>query len=119
LKLNGAHQLLVYADDVNVLGGSARIVKEKAEASVVVSKEDGLEVNADKTTYMIVSGDQNAGRFHSIKIDSSSIERVVELKYLGKNLTNQNYIQEAINSRLRSGNDCYHSVRNLLSFSLL
>jgi hypothetical protein len=71
----------------------------------VTSKEVGLEVNADKITYMIVSGDHNAGRFHSIKTDSSSIERVVEFKYLGKSLTNQNYIQEAINTRLKSGND--------------
>jgi len=35
------------------------------------------------------------------------------------NLTNQNFIQEEIKSRLKSGNDCYHSVQNLLSASLL
>jgi len=49
LKLNGTHQLLVYADDVNVLGGSLHTVKENAEALIVASKENGLEVNADKT----------------------------------------------------------------------
>ena len=32
LKLNGTHQLLAYADDVNILGGSAHTVKENAEA---------------------------------------------------------------------------------------
>jgi hypothetical protein len=48
LKLNGSHQLLVYADDVNILGGSVHTVKENAEALVVASKEIGLEVNADK-----------------------------------------------------------------------
>ena len=47
LKLNGTHQLLVYADDVNVLGGGVHTVKKNAEALVVVSKEIGLEVNAD------------------------------------------------------------------------
>jgi len=56
LKLNGTHQLLAYADDVNILGGSVHTVKENAEA-----KETGLEVNADKTKYMIMSRDQNAG----------------------------------------------------------
>ena len=48
---NGTHQLLAYADDVNILGGSAHTVKENAEALllVVATKEIGLEVNADKT----------------------------------------------------------------------
>ena len=76
LKLNGTHQLLAYADDVNILGGSVHTVKENAEAFIVVTKETGLEVNADKTKYMIMSRDQNAGRSHSMKTDNSSIERV-------------------------------------------
>ena len=53
LKLNGTHQLLAYADDVNILGGSICTVKENAEALVVATKEIGLEVNADKTKYMV------------------------------------------------------------------
>ena len=61
LKLNGTHQLLVYADVVNILGGSMHTVKENAEALIAASKEIGLEVNADKTKYMVMSGDQNAG----------------------------------------------------------
>jgi len=53
-ELNGTHQLLAYANDVKILGGSVYTVKENAEALVVASKETGLEVNADKTKYMIV-----------------------------------------------------------------
>ena len=68
LKLNGTHQLLVYTDDVNILGGSVHTVNENAEALVVASKEIGLEVNADKTKYMVMSRDQNAGRSHSMKL---------------------------------------------------
>jgi len=49
LKLNGTHQLLAYADDVNILAGNAHTVKENAEALVVATKETGLEVNDDKT----------------------------------------------------------------------
>jgi len=51
LKLNSTHQLLVYADDVNILGGSVDTVKENGEALVVVSIETGQEVNADKSKY--------------------------------------------------------------------
>ena len=75
LKLNGTHQLLVYADDVNISEGSVQPVKENAEASIVASKEIGLEVNADKTKYKVMSRDQNAGQSHSMKIDNSSSER--------------------------------------------
>jgi len=110
---------LAYADDVNILGGSVHTVKENAEALVVATKEIGLEVNADKTKYMIMSRDQKAGRSHSMKIDNRSIERVEEFKYLGTTLTNTNSIQEEIKSRLKVGNACYYSVQNLLSSSLV
>ena len=83
------------------------------------TRETGLEVNADKTKYMVMSRDQNAGRIHSVWIDNCTFERVEEFKYLKTTLTNQNSIVEEIKSRLKSGNACYHSVQNLLSFRLL
>jgi hypothetical protein len=96
LNLNGTHQLLAYADDVNILGGSVHIVKEDAEALVVATKETGLEVNADKTKYMVKSRERNAGRDDSVKNDNSSIEKVEEFKYLGTMLSDQNSITERI-----------------------
>ena len=59
LKLNGTHQLLVYAGDT--LGRSLHTIKITPEALIVASKEIGLKVNADKTTYMVMFRDQNAG----------------------------------------------------------
>jgi hypothetical protein len=70
LKLNGTHQLLVYADDVNALSGSGHTIKKITEPLLVGSKEIGLEVNADKSKYMVMSRDQNAGRSHNIKTDN-------------------------------------------------
>jgi len=55
LKLNGTHQLLVYADDVDILGGSVHIVEKDTKVLVVASTEIGLEVNVDKTKYMVMS----------------------------------------------------------------
>jgi hypothetical protein len=55
LKLNGTHQLLAYADDINILGGSVHAVKKNTEALVAATKEIGLEVNADKTKHMVMS----------------------------------------------------------------
>ena len=99
MKLNGTHQLLAYADDVNILRGSIHTVKENAEALVAAAREIGLELSAAKTKYMVMSRDQNAGRIHSVRMDNSTFERVEEFKYLGTTLTNQNAIQKEIKSR--------------------
>jgi sorting nexin-29 len=119
LQLNGTDQLLVYADDVNMLGGSVHSIKKNAEDLMIASKEICLEVNGEKTKYMIMSRNQNAGHRHNINVDNKSFERVEEFKYLGATLTNRKCIHEEIKSRLKSGNACYHSVQNLLSPRLL
>jgi hypothetical protein len=62
LKLNGTHQLLIYDGDVNILGVSVLTVQKNTEALVVTSKEIGLEVNADKSKYVVMSRDKNAGQ---------------------------------------------------------
>jgi hypothetical protein len=80
LKLNGTHQLLVYADDVNILGGSVHAIKKNTEALVDASKEIGLEVNAEKTKYMVMSRNQNAGQNHNIKLDNKSFGRVEQFR---------------------------------------
>jgi hypothetical protein len=54
-KLNGKHQLLVYADDINILRGSIHTIKKNTETLVLASKGTGLEENADKTKYMVMS----------------------------------------------------------------
>jgi hypothetical protein len=87
LKLNGTHQLLVYADDVKILSKSVPAIKKNTEALVVASKEIGLEVNAEKTKYMVMSRNQNAGQHRIMKIDNKSFERVEQFKYLGTTLS--------------------------------
>jgi len=78
----------------------------------LANKESGLVLNYDKSKYIVLSRDQNAGRSHSINADNSSIEMAEDFIYLGKTLTNQNFIQEEIKSRLKSGNACYDPVSN-------
>ena len=109
-------QLLAHADDVNILGGSIHTVKENADAA---TREIGLAVSADKTKYIVMSRDQNAGRIHSVRMDNSTFGRVEEFKYLGTTVMHQNSVPEEIKSRLRLGNACYHSVQNVLSTGLL
>jgi hypothetical protein len=88
-----------------MLGGGVHTIKKNAESSVAANKETGLEVNADKTKYMVMSRDQKAGR--------SYCKRLIIVPLKGWTiLTNQNSIQEEIKSILKSGNACYHSVQN-------
>jgi alkaline phosphatase len=108
------HVIADHANDANILGRNVHTIKKKTEDLVIASKEIGLEVNADKTKYMVMSWDQNAGRCHDIKINNRCFERVEQLRYLGTTLTNQNSIRKENKCRLKSQNVSYHSVQNTL-----
>jgi hypothetical protein len=70
------------------------------------SKEVGQEVIPEKTKYMLVLPSQKIEQDHGIKIVNRYYEDVVDLKYLGKTLTDQNCMHEEIKRRLNSGNAC-------------
>jgi hypothetical protein len=55
LELNGTHRVLIYADDVNLLGDSVNTIKENSETLIVSNRDIDLEINAEKTKYMIMS----------------------------------------------------------------
>jgi sorting nexin-29 len=119
LKLNGTHQLLAYADDVNLVGDNTDIIKKNTETSIDASNELGLQINVVKAKYTLLSRHQNIGQNRDIKITNRSFENVSQFKYLGMIVTNQNLIQEEIEMILNSGNTCYQSVQNLVSSRLL
>jgi hypothetical protein len=111
LKLNRTHKLLAYADDVNIVGRNIDTMKKNTEALLDASKEVGLEVNPEKTKYMLMSRSQKIGQKHSIKIANRSFEDMAKFKYLRTTLTVQNCIHEEIESRLNSGNACYQLIQ--------
>jgi hypothetical protein len=117
--LNGTHQHLAYADDVNLLADNIDTINKNTQTQIDASKEVGLEVNVEKTKCMWVSRDQNAGQNWEREIGNRSYENVSHFKYLGTTVKNQNMIQEEIKRRLNSGNARYHSVQNILSSRLL
>jgi hypothetical protein len=100
---------------VNLLGDNIDTINKIAQTLIDASKEVGLEVNVERTEYMLVSRDQNADQNRDIQTGNRSFENVSHFKYLGTIETNKNLIKEEIKSRLNSRNACYHSVHNLLS----
>jgi hypothetical protein len=77
------HQLLAYADDVNLLGDNKDTIKKNTETVIDASKEVGLEISVEKTKYMLHSCHQNVGQNRDIKKAYRSLENVSQFKYLG------------------------------------
>jgi hypothetical protein len=102
---------------VNLLEDNIDTKKKNTETSIDAFKEVDLEMNVEKTKYMLLTRQLNVGKNRDIK--NRSFESVSQFKYLGTTVTNQNLIKEEIKRRLNSGNACYHSVKSLLSCRLL
>jgi len=73
LELNGAHHLLFYTNDVNILGEHINTIKHSV-MHLMVGREIGLEVNTNKTKYIFMSRHQNAGENHNLLIDGKSFK---------------------------------------------
>jgi hypothetical protein len=119
LELNGIHQMLVWADDINLLGDSINTINKNIETFLEASRDVGLEINAEKAKYMMMYSHQKSGQNQNIRIANESFENVATFKYFGTTLTDQNEIHDEIKSRLNSGNVCYHPVQNLLFSRLI
>jgi hypothetical protein len=95
------------------LGDSINTIKENTESLLDHSRDISVEINAEKTKYVILSRHPNSGQNQNIRIANESFENVAKFKYLGRTLTNQNDIHDEIKNRLDPGSACYYSVQHL------
>jgi hypothetical protein len=95
LKLNGTHQLLAYADDVNLLGGNIDIIKRNTETLIDASTKVGLEIIVEKSKYMLLSRHQNVGQNLEIEMQTDCL-KMCEFKYLGTTVKNLNLIRKIL-----------------------
>jgi hypothetical protein len=73
--LNRKHQLVVYADNVNLLRSNINAIKENTEDLIGARKDFGVAVNTDKAKYMWMSRHHNARQNHNKEIAKRSFER--------------------------------------------
>jgi hypothetical protein len=74
---------MAYAEDVNLLGDNIGTINKRTETLIDACKKVGLEVNVQKTMYMLVSHYKNADQNRDIKIANRPYENVSQFKYLG------------------------------------
>ena len=98
--MNDTHQVLAYADDVNLIGDDIRTIERNADVLLKACKDIGLAVNTGKSKYMEIGHRGMIANVH-IKIGSNSYEKVKTFKYLGSLLTNQSSFQEEIKCRFK------------------
>jgi hypothetical protein len=104
---------------MNLMGDNTYTINKNTQTLIDDSREVSLEVDTEKTKYMLLSRHQNAGQIYDITIANRSFENVAQFKYVGSTVTNQNLFQEDCKRRLNSSSDCYHSVQKLLFYSLM
>jgi hypothetical protein len=93
---------------------TTNIIEENTDTLSEDSLNVGLETNAEKTKYMIISRHPNSGQNQNVRIANKSFENMAKFKYLGTTLTNQNDINDEIKGTLNLGNAYYYSTQNIL-----
>lgn len=113
--LNRTVQNLAFADDVDLVARSEKSLVASFKEMESGAKELGLNVNEEKTKYMISRTKADTGKY--ITIEDYSFERVPQFKYLGSIITEDNNTSVEIKARIAAANKSYYALLPLLSAS--
>ena len=107
VTLNGTTQILGYADDLDLLGDSREAVQINTRILLDAAKETGLEINEEKTKYMVMDRLGTSQEMGDLQVGRHTFEKVSEFRYLGTTVNDKNEIGTEINKRIHSGNACF------------
>jgi len=110
---NSTIPLLVYADDIVLMDESQDGVKRLCERLNDAAQKVGLQINEQKTEYMII-GRQN-WMYYVLEVDHFKFKRVNSFKYLGSIVSEKNDITKEVAARIQAGNRTYYSLVKILS----
>jgi hypothetical protein len=102
LKLNGTSAAVV-GYKVNLLGDNIDTITKNTETLIDASEEVGLQVNTEKTKYVLVFFHQNAGQNHDIIIANRRSENVAQFKELGYESYKLNFDSGGISEEIEFG----------------
>ena len=97
--MDGTHQVLAYADDVNLIGDDIRTIQRNTNMLLKSCKDIGSGLNTGKTKYRCRMSSRHDGNEH-IAVGNHLYEKGKTVKYLGSLLANQNSIPEEVKCRL-------------------
>jgi len=117
--LNWFNQLFVFADDVDLIGDDIDALRGNTYVLVEACDEIGLQVNIEKTKYIIIRRNAVNNGHRYITINNENIEKVNKFKYLGGYGAIKNEVTEEIKSRLPTRNACFYSVQKLPTSRLI
>ncbi|KAL4084379.1 hypothetical protein QTP88_028202 [Uroleucon formosanum] len=107
--------ILAYADDIVLMAESKDKLKEESKQLINAAKRVGLEINAEKTEYMVVQRHEQIGcRNEVLEVENYKFKRVQQFKYLGTLITQPNEIGTKIKARIQAANKCYFDLTKLL-----
>lgn len=107
-------QLVAYADDIDIVARSVRHLEEPFTALRMEAANLGLEVNVDKTKYMVATASTPLSTApQTIQLGETSFNMIDNFVYLGSLVNSMNIIGEEVRRRVTIGNRCYFSLKKL------
>jgi len=102
MEVLGRTTLLVYADDIVILGESKKDLEDTVRKLIVININMSIKINENKANYMVMS--RHKAPFQNINVQQFSFEQVEHFKHLSTNINHENNVQNEIKCRISATN---------------
>ncbi|KAL4082425.1 hypothetical protein QTP88_021321 [Uroleucon formosanum] len=117
MELLSNSTLLAYADDIVIIGSTRQDVAIRTNDLLKAAKPMGLEVNQDKTKYLVMT--RGTRDISDLVVENYTFQQVENFKYLGANINQYNYMHNEIKIRISVANKGYYALEKLFKSKFL